>query len=66
VIEGFWLTRWMQENGTLMAKLAKEVQSRFADGRWTTDVAIYLPLRDVVTGLAAATQIKDGKIMITP
>lgn len=66
VIEGFWLTRWMQENGNLMAELAKEVQTRFADGRWSTDVATYLPLRDVVGGLAAATQIKDGKIMITP
>lgn len=66
VIEGFWLTRWMQENGNLMAELAKEVQTRFADGRWSTDVATYLPLRDVVGGLATATQIKDGKIMITP
>lgn len=66
VIEGFWLTRWMQDNGALMADLAKEVQTRFADGRWSTDVATYLPLRDVVSGLAAATQIKDGKIMITP
>ena len=66
VIEGFWLTPWMQANGAEMPKFAKEVQTRFADGTWKTDVATYLPLRDVVSGLAAATQIKDGKIMITP
>ncbi|WGI22178.1 zinc-binding dehydrogenase [Amylibacter sp. IMCC11727] len=66
VIEGFWLTPWMQANGAEMPRFAKEVQTRFADGTWKTDVATYLPLRDVVSGLAAATQIKDGKIMITP
>ena len=49
-----------------MPRFAKEVQTRFVDGTWNTDVATYLPLRDVVSGLAAATQIKDGKIMITP
>ena len=66
-IEGFWLTRWMQETPPAkMAELAKEVQMRFADGRWNTDVATYLPLREAVSGLAAATKIKDGKIMITP
>jgi NADPH:quinone reductase-like Zn-dependent oxidoreductase len=66
VIEGFWLTPWMQAKGAEMQRFAKEVQTRFADGTWKTDVATYLPLRDVVSGLAAATQIKDGKIMITP
>jgi NADPH:quinone reductase-like Zn-dependent oxidoreductase len=66
VIEGFWLTPWMQANGAEMPRFAKEVQTRFADGTWSTDVATYLPLRDVVSGLAKATQIKDGKIMITP
>ena len=66
VIEGFWLTPWMQANGSEMPRFAKEVQTRFVDGTWKTNVATYLPLRDVVSGLAAATQIKDGKIMITP
>lgn len=66
VIEGFWLTPWMGANAAKMPGFAKDVQTRFIDGRWKTDVATYLPLRDVVNGLAAATQIKDGKIMITP
>ena len=66
VIEGFWLTPWMQANGAEMPHFAKEVQTRFADGTWKTDVTTYLPLRDVVLRLAEATRIKDGKIMITP
>jgi NADPH:quinone reductase-like Zn-dependent oxidoreductase len=66
VIEGFWLTPWMQANGAEMPHFAKEVQTRFADGTWKTDVATYLPLRDVVSRLAEATRVKDGKIMITP
>lgn len=67
VIEGFWLTRWMQEQKPeRMMELAKEVQGRFLDGTWTTDVSVDLPLREVVSGLAAATKEKDGKIMIRP
>ena len=66
VIEGFWLTPWMQANSAEMPHFAKEVQTRFADGTWKTDVATYLPLRDVVSRLAKATRVKDGKIMITP
>lgn len=67
VIEGFWLTRWMQEQKPeRMMELAREVQGRFLDGTWTTDVSVNLPLREVVTGLAAATKAKDGKIMIRP
>ena len=66
-VEGFWLTRWMRETPpTELAKIAGEVQMRFADGRWTTDVSTYLPLREAVADLAAATQVKDGKIMIVP
>ncbi len=66
-IEGFWLTQWMmttpaQDQGRVVA----EVQARFADGRWKTDVAAHLPLRDVVSGLASALQKPDGKVMITP
>ena len=67
VVEGFWLTRWMQDQKPeRMMELAKEVQGRFLDGTWTTDVAVELSLKDVVTGLADATNQKDGKIMIYP
>jgi len=67
VMEGFWLTKWMQVTPPKdLARIAGEVQMRFAKGEWKTDVAVYLPLRDVVSGLAAASKRKDGKIMITP
>ena len=67
VIEGFWLTPWMQAQAPeKMMQLAKEVQGRFLDGTWTTDVSVDLPLREVVSGLADATKRKDGKIMIRP
>lgn len=66
-IEGFWLTRWMRETAPAeLAKLAGEVQQRFADGRWETNVSTTLGLREVVSGLAEASKIKDGKVMITP
>ncbi|MEM9851549.1 MAG: zinc-binding dehydrogenase [Pseudomonadota bacterium] len=65
-IEGFWLTRWMQEQTPeQMMAFAKEVQGYYLAGTWATDVSTYLPLKDVVTGLANATKQKDGKVMIT-
>ncbi|MEM7440779.1 MAG: zinc-binding dehydrogenase [Pseudomonadota bacterium] len=67
VIEGYWLTPWMMaQPKEKMMELAKEVQGRYLDGTWTTDVSTYLPLKEVVTGLADATKLKDGKIMIKP
>ena len=66
-IEGFWLTRWMQTTPPEgQARVAAEVQARFADGRWTTDVSARLRLDDVVSGLAKALEKTDGKVMIIP
>ncbi|WP_372884937.1 alcohol dehydrogenase catalytic domain-containing protein [Shimia sp.] len=66
-IEGFWLTNWMRNTPPAdQIRVVGEVQARFADGRWKTDVSVHLPLRDVVSGLAAATKKTDGKVMITP
>lgn len=66
-IEGFWLTRWMMTTPQQdQAAVVGEVQARFADGRWKTDVSERLPLADVVTGLADALQKTDGKVIITP
>ena len=66
-IEGFWLTNWMRSTPPKdQARVVGEVQARFADGRWHTDVASTLTLVDVVGELAAATKITDGKIVITP
>ncbi|MBT3140547.1 zinc-binding dehydrogenase [Phaeobacter gallaeciensis] len=66
-IEGFWLTAWMRDTPpTDQARVAGEVQARFADGRWKTDVSVHVPLRDVVSDLADALKKPDGKVMITP
>ena len=66
-IEGFWLTQWMMATPPAdQARVVAEVQARFADGRWKTDVAARLRLDDVVPGLAAALQKTDGKVMIMP
>jgi len=66
-MEGFWLTRWMAETPPAdVARVAGEVQQRFASRAWKTDVSVELPLREVVRDLAAATKRKDGKVMIVP
>lgn len=66
-IEGFWLTNWMTTTppGDQM-RVVTEVQARFADGRWKTDVSERLALRDVVENLADALKKSDGKVIITP
>lgn len=66
-IEGFWLTQWMMTTPPEdQMRVVQEVQARFADGRWKTDVSAHLALRDVVSGLANALKKTDGKVMITP
>jgi len=66
-IEGFWLTFWMMSTPPAdQARVAAEVQARFADGRWKTDVSEHLTLRELVPNLAAALKKSDGKVIITP
>jgi len=66
-IEGFWLTNWMRTTPPAdQARVVGEVQARFADGRWHTDVSKTLRLSEVIDGLADATKITDGKVVITP
>ena len=66
-IEGFWLTNWLRNTAPEVQKrVVAKVQSRFADGRWHTDVSARLTLAEVVGSLAAATAIKGGKVIITP
>ena len=43
-----------------------DLGARFSDGRWKTDVAATLTLSEVIEGLADATKITDGKVIITP
>jgi len=66
-IRGFWLSPWLT-NTSLEEKIAVfgEVQARFGDGRWGTDVAATVALGDVVTGLADALDDSRGKVFITP
>lgn len=66
-IEGFWLTKWMTTTPPAdQMRVVAEVQARFADGRWKTDVADHLSLRNVVSDLAHALKKSDGKVIITP
>ncbi|WP_171173967.1 alcohol dehydrogenase catalytic domain-containing protein [Ruegeria sp. HKCCA4633] len=66
-IEGFWLTQWMMSTPPAdQMRVVAEVQARFADGRWKTDVSEHLTLRDLVPNLANALKKSDGKVIITP
>ncbi|WP_170330427.1 alcohol dehydrogenase catalytic domain-containing protein [Ruegeria arenilitoris] len=66
-IEGFWLTQWMMSTPPAdQMRVVGEVQDRFADGRWKTDVSERLALKDVVPNLATALKKSDGKVIITP
>lgn len=65
-IEGFWLVNWMRDTPyEQKVKVFTQVQTRFATRKWRTDVATELPLKDIVSGLAAASKKTDGKIIIT-
>ncbi|MCF6305437.1 MAG: zinc-binding dehydrogenase [Rhodobacteraceae bacterium] len=66
-IEGFWLTNWMRSTPAKdQMQVIGEVQARFADGRWKTDVSARLKLAEVVDGLADALKLPDGKVIILP
>ncbi len=66
-IEGFWLTNWMMSTPPAdQMRVVTEVQARFADGRWKTDVSGHLTLDTLIPDLAEALKKSDGKVMITP
>jgi len=64
-IEGFWLVSWMQ-NTDIAGKMTaiQQVQARFADGRWKTDISARIDLRNVIDEMPTALQQPDGKVMI--
>lgn len=65
VIEGFWLTKWMRTTPPqTQMKVVQEVQARFADGRWKTDVSARVPLSEAMEKLPTALKKTDGKVMI--
>ncbi len=64
-IEGFWLTKWMRTTPPdVQMKVVQEVQARFADGRWSTDVSARVPLSKAMAEMPAALKKTDGKVML--
>ena len=66
-IEGFWLTRWMQET-SLADKIAviQNAQKRFASGEWSTDVTAIVSLADAIEQVPELLAKPDGKVFIKP
>ena len=66
-IEGFWLTRWMQEK-PMAEKIAaiQEAQMRFSSGKWSTDVTAIVPLEEAMEDLPKQLAKPDGKVFIKP
>jgi NADPH:quinone reductase-like Zn-dependent oxidoreductase len=67
-IEGFWLTKWLQNapREAVMAAGAK-VQQRFASGAWRTDVAAIVPLAEAHAKLPKALSgANHGKVFLKP
>jgi NADPH:quinone reductase-like Zn-dependent oxidoreductase len=66
-IRGFWLTPWLM-GASLDEKLRVfgEVQARFGDGRWSTDVGATVALTDAMDTLATVLKDPRGKVFITP
>lgn len=66
-IEGFWLTRWMNESepAKVMSAVA-EAQQRFASGKWQTDVTAVVPLAEAIDRLPVELAKPNGKVFIKP
>ena len=65
VIEGFWLSRWMnQADPARIPQAFGEIQERFVTGEWKTDVAGIVPLSEAMTMLPDVLHQPDGKAFI--
>jgi NADPH:quinone reductase-like Zn-dependent oxidoreductase len=66
-IRGFWLSPWMAET-SLDDKLAvfAEVQARFGDGRWQTDVGATVALTEAMETLPGVLADPGGKVFLRP
>lgn len=65
-IEGFWLSRWLGAAGPVArARATQEVQRRFLDGTWRTQIAGRVPLADALRSLPAALDL-PGKVLLAP
>ena len=65
-IEGFWLTEWMRQAGERRKEAVIEAQTRFADGRWATDVTAVVPLSEAVARVPDELAKPNGKVFIKP
>lgn len=64
-ITGFWLTEWFRDTAPAeQMRVISEVQQRFVDRRWTTDVAEIVPLASAMERLPAALSARGGKVLI--
>lgn len=64
-VEGFWTTDWAAKTSFIQKmRVFNEVQNRFRDGRWKTDVSVELPLEQAIERLPQALAQPDGKVQI--
>ncbi|PUB11103.1 NADPH:quinone reductase-like Zn-dependent oxidoreductase [Yoonia sediminilitoris] len=64
-IKGFWLTSWFLNTAPEeVAKVIADVQARFIDGRWQTNVSETVALQDAMSLLPSAFSQKDGKVLL--
>lgn len=66
-IEGFWLTRWMNEK-PMAEKMGaiQKAQKLFASGEWQTDVTAVVALSEAVERVAEELAKPNGKVFIKP
>lgn len=65
-IEGFWLSRWLNDApAPVRAAAESEAQRRFATGLWRTRAAACVRLADALRDLPAALQLA-GKVLLVP
>jgi NADPH:quinone reductase-like Zn-dependent oxidoreductase len=65
-VEGFWLTEWMRQFRDRLGPAVLEVQKRFSDGRWSTDVTAVVPMDEAMARLPAELAKPNGKVFIRP
>jgi NADPH:quinone reductase-like Zn-dependent oxidoreductase len=66
-ISGFWLTEWFRTTSPdERMRVIGEVQQRFIDRRWTTDVAEIIPFSEAIAKLPTALAARNGKILLSP
>lgn len=64
-VEGFWTTAWARKSSFLhKIRVFRQVQKRFRDGHWTTDVSSELSLEDAIERMPQALAQTDGKVQI--